>query len=155
MKDVLIHSSLLINLPPKTIEAIAEKVVPHTYQAGDVVLEREQINDTLFFILKGRVEVLMQMKGREIKISELGPADAFGEMSFIDNFITSGRVRAIEPCEIGQVGRHDVMAILKNDPVSGARFWETLCQILIRRYWILLEQTYKIFREYFKSQEKP
>ncbi len=154
MKDLLSHTNVFINLSPKTVEEIAAKVEVKKFKKGDLVLEKEILNDSLFVIARGRVEILMTVRDKEVKMAELGPAEAFGEMSFIDNFITSARVRAMEDTQVGQLHKRDILAVLRHDPAAASKFWETLCQILIRRYWVLLEQTYKIFKEYFKTHEK-
>jgi CRP-like cAMP-binding protein len=78
------------------------------YYAGiDVVLQGDE-GFRAYYIEKGRVEVLVEKDGRELKVAELGPGDIFGEMALINNEPRSATVRTMDDCTLTVISRDEI-----------------------------------------------
>ena len=60
-----------------------------TYEAGETIIEQDSINLTLYFLIKGRVDV--NIEGEKLT-SFRGGGRLFGEMSFVNHTTTSAQV---------------------------------------------------------------
>jgi SulP family sulfate permease len=66
------------------------------YKAGDVILEQGSSGDRIYFLLQGKVQVVIDLRhesGRQ-KIATLCPGTVFGEMAIIDRGLRSANVVA-------------------------------------------------------------
>jgi CRP/FNR family cyclic AMP-dependent transcriptional regulator len=72
------------------LESLASEFMARTYAAGETLAEEGQSGRTLIVIESGTVTV--SVHGEEV--GQLGPGDAFGEMSLIDRSARSATVKA-------------------------------------------------------------
>jgi len=82
----------------RQIAAIARE---ESYPTGAVVFREGDVGDKLFLILEGRVRISREVAGMgEEALAILGPGDAFGEMSLIDDSPRSADARVHERCRL-------------------------------------------------------
>ena len=72
---------------------------------GEKVFTQGDIADCAYIIERGRVGVLVERDGGEIKIAERGPGDLFGEMAIIDQMPRSASIVALEDCVLLKLTR--------------------------------------------------
>ena len=72
------------------LERLASEFMTRTFAAGETLAEEGESGRTLIVIETGRVTVTVH--GEEV--GQLGPGDAFGEMSLIDRSARSATVKA-------------------------------------------------------------
>jgi CRP-like cAMP-binding protein len=70
---------------------------------------------------------------RRIRLAELGPGAAFGEMSLIDNIPTSATVTAVAPVQLLLISRLDLNVLLNWDTVLAAKMWRSFTEMLCHR----------------------
>jgi CRP-like cAMP-binding protein len=91
---------LFRGLAPRGLERIAAIAGEETHARGLVFREGE-LGDKLYFILEGKVRISRNLAGMgEEALAVLGPGDAFGEMSLIDDTPRSADAHVHEPCRL-------------------------------------------------------
>ena len=103
-----------------------EHIEPRTIKAGETVFEQGEESNFLFFIAKGRYEVLVNGK----VISQLSADDIFlGEMSFLLGDRRSATIRALCDGELIKIAKDNFIAGIKQKPHYA--LW--LCRLLAQR----------------------
>ena len=69
-----------------------------------------------FIIRSGKVDIVQERDGKEIKLATLGPGDVVGEMALLDEFPRSASVRAAEPTTALGIQRWHFKGILESHP---------------------------------------
>lgn len=88
----------------------ARKIVPlftsYTALPGEVIVEQNAIEDSLFLIARGVVRVVQKHPdGSTIQIATLIAGDSFGENSLLHHIKTTAACRAVTSCELYQLKR--------------------------------------------------
>jgi len=104
------------------------KVVQHRkYPARATILRAGDPADALYFILSGRVHVLLANgQGREVIVAIRGPNDFFGETGLLQGAPRVEDVRAYESCEVLWVPRTLLMEWLQRNPAAALFMVRTL-----------------------------
>jgi CRP-like cAMP-binding protein len=83
------------------VERIAAVCAEESYRLGDVIFKEGDVGDKLYLILDGKVRISREVAGMgEEALAVLGPGQAFGEMSLIDDFPRSADARVHERCRL-------------------------------------------------------
>src|SRR5688572_19228828 len=92
---------LFTGIAPEGLRQLAAIAREASYRLGDVVFEEGSSGGELYLILDGRVRISRNVSGMgEEALAVLGPGDAFGEMSLIDDFPRSADARVHEKCRL-------------------------------------------------------
>lgn len=84
---------------PELVKVLLEGCTLVELQKNEVLLQPGQTNDTIYFILSGRIRVhLESLKTKPMIV--LGPGESVGEMSVIDRQLTSAFAVADEPARL-------------------------------------------------------
>ena len=78
---------------------------------GEYFFHRGDEAHSFFVLESGRVEVMRELEGHELRLNTLGPGDCFGEMSLIECRNRSASVCALQDCtaiEIPHATLHDL-----------------------------------------------
>ncbi len=74
------------------------------YPAKSTLIYAGDTGDTLYYIVKGSVTVLIEDEdGREMIVAYLNPGDFFGEMGLFGHEDRSAWIRAKTECEVGEI----------------------------------------------------
>jgi len=46
------------------------------YQSGEIIVRQGEAGDCMYFVQSGKVEVIKESEGREVKLAELGPGNS-------------------------------------------------------------------------------
>ncbi len=85
------------DLDQKSLDAIANAAIEQRYQPGQEIVRQGDTGVGAFIIRSGKVDIVQDKGGKEIKLATLGPGDVFGEMALLDEFPRSASARAVEP----------------------------------------------------------
>ncbi len=121
--------SLFGALMPEEIERIVPLMGRTSYKSGDVVIAEGQSNDSIHFVLQGKVEI--SKKG--LKLLELDEGDTFGEMEFLDVMPAAATCRAVEPTQLAVLTNRTLHEIFHIDPHIFAIIMMNLARDLSRR----------------------
>jgi CRP-like cAMP-binding protein len=125
---------LFAELPHQALEAIARRCKVRRYAADEHVLHHHETSFDLFFVLDGRVRVVLYSPtGRDVSFRDLGPGEVFGELAAIDGGTRSASVLAIEPTALVVMSRADFIALTQTHPEVAQALQRHLVA-LIRRY---------------------
>ena len=94
--------------------------ISRTYQTDEILFRQSEFGDTAYIIRSGRVEIYLEEQGRIVPLATFGKGDIFGEM-----FLFGGKsqkrtasCRALEKTEVINIGRNQLLAMLKDvDPI--------------------------------------
>ena len=103
-----------------------------------VVIEENALGDALYVIQKGEVRVTRDANqdGKHDASEEIGrlkDGDLFGEMSLIDDLLTSARVTTVGECRLLKMPRDRFEALLKSDDKLGVKVFKSFCRTLSDR----------------------
>ena len=97
---------LFEGIAPAGLQQIAAIAREESYRVGDVVFHEGEPGDKLYLILEGKVRISRNVSGMgEEALAVLGPGDAFGDMSLIDEFPRSADARVHERCRLLSISK--------------------------------------------------
>lgn len=103
-----------------------------------VVIEENALGDALYVVESGEVRVTrdIDQDGQHSVTEELGRLKAgelFGEMSLIDDVLTSARVATVTHCRLLKLPRDKFEALLASDDRLAAKVYRSFCRTLSER----------------------
>jgi CRP/FNR family cyclic AMP-dependent transcriptional regulator len=96
---------------------------------GDTIIEENAIGEGLYLIVSGAARVLHEEK----TISELGEGELFGEMSLIDDVLTSARVVAVGDSRLLKIAKLDLDRLMKEEDRLATKIYRSFCMVLADR----------------------
>lgn len=96
---------------------------------GDVIIEEESLGAALYIVRGGRVRVLR----RSVDLGARGPGELLGEMSLVDDVLTSARVVAEEPTELLVIPRGAFDDLMRRDLQLALKVYKAFCRTLSER----------------------
>lgn len=106
--------------------------------AGTIVIEQNALGDALYVIAKGEVIVSRDFDGdgKHEKNEELGrlrDGELFGEMSLIDDVLTSARITTAVPCRLLKMPRADFEKMLATDDKLAVKVYRSFIRTMAER----------------------
>lgn len=87
------------------------------YPPKSTVIYAGDTGDTLYYIIKGSVTVLIEDDdGREMIVAYLNPGDFFGEMGLFGHEDRSAWIRAKSECEVGEISYAKFQEFAQSNP---------------------------------------
>lgn len=88
--------------------------------AETVVIEQNALGDALYVVAKGELKVTRDVDGdgqhtKGEEVGRLKAGELFGEMSLVDDVLTSARVTTTAPCRLLKMPRDKFEALLAGD----------------------------------------
>ncbi len=127
--DFLALVPLFSGLQKEELTGLAERVQPHTFDAGEEIISEGDSDRRLFVVVHGSVDVI---KGRglrnERKLCTLGPRNYFGEMALIDDLARSASVVAKETTEVLSLDQRDFRKEIESNPEVAFQLLKELSQ---------------------------
>ena len=118
-------------LTTRQLMDLAQVVREVTHPANTSIIEEGGLNESMFLLVEGRVEVRKQ--GRPV--AQLGPNDFFGEMSLLERAPPAADVVTLEESRLLCLQRSDLFRLMEEFPTIPI----IMCQTLSRRMRELLE----------------
>jgi len=127
---------LLEGLGVGELAAVVRAVDIRHVDAGTVVFREGDLADTMFFLLDGRVNVLLPLNGggdRSRRVATFGQGVAFGEMALLDEGRRSADVVCEESCTVGVLSLAALSRLVEDYPTIYQSIQANLARILARR----------------------
>ncbi|MDD3626836.1 MAG: cyclic nucleotide-binding domain-containing protein [bacterium] len=113
---------------------LGEFLESQTVNPKETILRENQITRSLFLIAKGKVEILINVPGREPKhIVDLDKGNFFGEMSFLDGRLHSASVISMDHCEILILRKKDFDHISQERPFLANKILSSMLKAVLIR----------------------
>lgn len=81
--DYVEKVELFRGLGPADKEGIMRAMEPLTFAANEVIIRQSDAGDSMFFIRRGRVRVVLESESGTHEVARLGDGDYFGEMALL------------------------------------------------------------------------
>ena len=96
------------------------------YGKGEVIVQQGEADDCMYEILEGKVEVLQERKGQEVRLAVLGKGEFFGEMAIFEKEVRSATVRAIDEVRALTIDKKTLLRRISEDPTIAFRIVERM-----------------------------
>ena len=134
MIDALKRSSFFTGFDDKSLADIATFARPMTFEAGQIIFDRDEEGRTAYIILTGRVRQGFEVSpGSEVWFLTGEPGDLFGFGSLIAPRVRAMRAKASEPTEVVALDADALLEYLEAHPNFGFIFMERLAQVIYQR----------------------
>ena len=130
IQKLLDTATLLVGLPPETIDKVTSHVVTRTHPANRAILLENDWGGSVYFILDGWVKIrTYNMDGKEVTLNILGKGEIVGEMAALDKSTRSSDAITLTTATISSIPAQDFVNLLKSEPLAGIR----LSQLMAKR----------------------
>ena len=98
-RGIVASSDIFKGLAREKIGALGRYTQRHRFAAGDVVFAQGEAGDKAYFLVTGRMDVLINIPGsvRKRRVSALTEGTLFAEMGLLDGELRSATVKAVRP----------------------------------------------------------
>ncbi|MCH8892757.1 MAG: cyclic nucleotide-binding domain-containing protein [Chloroflexi bacterium] len=128
---------------------LAEQGQTQKLESGAMLMAEGQQATDLYIVLDGQMEVMARIGQDWIRVAELGPGSAIGEMAFLDGSPRSARVFATTPCSLLQITRESFEKFSQQRPDIAISFILELGRIVAFRLRRLEQfDTAEVSKEY-------
>ncbi|MBC8282074.1 MAG: cyclic nucleotide-binding domain-containing protein [Chloroflexi bacterium] len=139
----------MAELVATTFKGLADEGRTLNLETGSMLISEGQQATDLYILLEGQMEVMAAMDQDWVRVAELGPGTAIGEMAFLDGSPRSARVVASTPCSLLQITRESFERFSTREPKMAIDFVMELGRILAFRLRRLEQfDTAEVAREY-------
>jgi CRP/FNR family cyclic AMP-dependent transcriptional regulator len=134
--------------PNEFLAQMGEGKTIHEFQKDEVVFAQGDVANTVFYIQKGRVKiVVISEQGKEAVVGILGPGQFFGEGCMNGHSLRIATTTAMEQCLITSITKAAMLAALHDQP----KFSELFMSYLLTRNSRIEED---LIDQLFNSSEK-
>jgi glutaminase len=127
---------LLDGLGAAELSAIKAAVEMREVEAGTVMFREGDVADAMFFLLAGRVDVLLPLDSggdRSRRLATFGQGVAFGEMALLDEGRRSADIVCDETCTVAVLSLSALERVAEDHPTVPQAIQSNLARLLARR----------------------
>jgi len=140
-KEVVEKSALFSGLKTWQIRKFILSSSIQYYRKGEVVFHENDESDTMFMVMRGKVEVIHRTTLHTEEIKELfGPGDVFGDVSMFANIKRSTEALAIEQTSLLVLSRDGIRNSTNYHPVISSRLFFNIATHVSKRFSALLHK---------------
>jgi voltage-gated potassium channel len=114
---------LFADAPPEFAQALVSRMSHAMFTPGDPILHKGEAGDEMYFINRGRVEVMAPDEEEVVAI--LSDGDYFGEMSLLYSTTRAASVNSVDYTDVYVVDRGTFERVLNRFPQLGEKIKET------------------------------
>ncbi len=108
---------LFSDVDDETLARIEQRCRWHRFHAQQLVLDRDTDSRDIFFVVEGRLRVVVYTRsGREIAFAVIAAGAHFGELSAIDGKPRSATIVALDTCQIATLSADAFDQLLHDEP---------------------------------------
>lgn len=113
-KEIIEKIPLFKDSDERFLHDVALHLTPTVFTPGDYVIMEGEEGDKMFFVLKGKLEVLIGME--EKRVSMFKDGDFFGEIALFSNTPRTASVKALEYCDLYSLSKVHFDYVLSKYP---------------------------------------
>ncbi len=107
---------LFQDVSDKVVSNLARKCTWREYQGGDIIVDRNDVSSSVYFIISGRLRVMDCLTSNvEVFLADLDQGEIFGELSAIDQKIRSAQVTALDTTILAEMSGDDFHEYVLNN----------------------------------------
>lgn len=120
ISDILQNASIFAGVTSADLQLVLSTMRQVELGVGQRLFEQGERGEAMHVLARGRLAILVRDNlGRENKISQIGPGQCVGEMTFLDPQPRSASVAAMEPALALELDRH-LLEYLRTDAPQAA-----------------------------------
>jgi CRP/FNR family transcriptional regulator len=100
---------------------------------GEIIIEENSIGQGLYLIVKGKAKVFKGDGGVESTLAILGPGEIFGEMSLIEDALTSSSVSSVGETQLLKIEKRDLERLMNENDRFSSKIYRSFCIVLSER----------------------
>lgn len=143
--ELLKNVKLFQNLNERQLNLIKALMIEEKIPKDKEIIKEGGIGKFLYIIKEGKVKIFKKFGKDNFLLTELKENDFFGELSLIDEEVTSATVVAAEDSVLLKMNADDFKAIIKVETDLSSKLWEALAKTLSER----IRKTSDIVRNYY------
>lgn len=124
--------SLFGELPLALLVEIESAMIQLHLPAGELLFERGDSLEHVWLVDEGRLEVLIERGGKQLRVAELGPGQPVGELAVLVGGERSATVRALRDSWLRGLTASTFEALLMRHPGAAVGLARTLARRLVR-----------------------
>lgn len=117
------------------------------YKAKDIIIEENSLSQGLYLILNGEVRVVKGEGEEQVEVARLKRGELFGEMSLIENELTSASVIAKTDVDIFMINREEFEDLLDDNERLALKIYKSFCRTLSERLRKTTDELTRIQKE--------
>lgn len=127
-------NTLFSDIPEETLNALKSRWRTSRFDAGALMLHHNESSTDLFFVLEGRVRVIVySANGKSVVFRDIHEGSLFGELAALDGGPRSANVIALTETRLAAVSAAEFRSLLSEHPAMLDFLFEHLTG-LIRKY---------------------
>ncbi len=87
------------------------------FNDGEVIVQQGDVGEQMFVVQAGKVEVVLESKDTQERVSVLESRDFFGEMALFDKELRSATVRALGEARVLTIDKRTLLKRISEDPL--------------------------------------
>jgi len=131
--DLLQRIFLFRNLDFNEAGALMDICQPENRAKGDLIIEENSVGQALYLIKEGKVRIYKGETDTGECLATLGPGDMFGEMSLIEDGLTSANVISETDVELVAIHRTEFEELLSQNEILALKIYKSFCRVLSER----------------------
>jgi CRP-like cAMP-binding protein len=100
---------------------------------GEIIIEENSPGEGLYLIVNGEVEVFHGEDNTKRTLATLKSGEIFGEMSLIEDMLTSSSVVAVGNIKLLKIGKNDLEKLMDSNDRFAAKIYRCFCFALSER----------------------
>ena len=97
-----------------------------TYADKEYIIRQGEVGDCMYVVQMGKVEVVREEGGAEVRLAVLEEGDFFGEMALFEQDVRSATVRSLGESQVLTVDRKTLLGRVQEDPSLAFNILRTL-----------------------------
>lgn len=130
------RDQIFYRLPDSLCQLLYEAGDIAAVPAGAVIVNEGDKLHRLYILLSGRIEIFLprgEQRLTDVKLTELGPGDCFGEYAFVDRQPASATIRTSGDSEVYSIAHDTLEEFLETHHSVASVIYKNLLRILVSR----------------------
>jgi CRP-like cAMP-binding protein len=111
MKQVAAFTTLDHN----ELQQLAAQVRARRFETGELIMREGEIGESCYMISSGSAEVVVRRADNERRIAVVEVGSLLGEVSLLTGSVRSASVRALEPTQVFELGKDELLQATEHD----------------------------------------
>jgi CRP-like cAMP-binding protein len=103
------------------------------YDKEETIIHEGDSDTSFFIILQGKVDVMVNMEGREIFIDKVKQNDIFGESAIFSDVVRTASIVAARPVQVLKSEKDSFLSFIKKNPDIGIEFLLSIIHNLMKK----------------------
>ena len=118
--------TLFQDYSPEDLQYLDQLLEEKTYNKNELIIREGEINASLYLVLSGMIRTFKTVQNRELILSDMGPGESLGELTFIDPGPSSATCRTMTDTTLKELPPHIMEQIMTERPHIAVMLWKGL-----------------------------